>query len=297
MEDWVNIISCGGTAETNRETNRWNDRVASPWIPPRLLDKSTEIFHYRWPSFVSSDSSLPSKGTSLQAGRYEWPFQLAINGSLAESIEGLAHSYISYSLKATITRGRLGSALHAYKPALSSALYAYTPVRIVRVLTLAALDLAGPIAVEGTWPGKVEYQIRIPQRAISFGTAVTLKMSFTPLQNLRIGIVRCVLFETQEFTAPGDSAEKSFKRQRTVSVCNLEIHDKGHHQDIGSGNVQGVCLLQAALHLPKRFSECVQDTNVWGIKIRHRVRVSLDIHNPDGHISEVIFPLPAVNQC
>jgi hypothetical protein len=69
----------------------------------------------------------------LLACRHEWPFEVEIKGSIAESIEGLTNSHISYKLKATITRGRLGSALHAYKP-----------VRVVRAWNLAALDRAGP---------------------------------------------------------------------------------------------------------------------------------------------------------
>jgi hypothetical protein len=39
--------------------------------------------------------------------------------------------------------------------------------------------------------------------------------------------------------------------------------------------------------LPKTLSKCLQDVDVHGIKIRHKVKFNIALHNPDGHISEV----------
>ena len=261
------------------ETSRWKDRVANTWIPIHLFDKSTEIFNYKWPSFLSSSSGCSSNGTRLLAGKYEWPFELEIKGSMAETIEGLTNSHILYTLKATITRDSLGSALHVYKP-----------VRIVRELDLAALDLAGPMIVAGIWSDKIEYQFCIPQKVVVFGTSVTIDMSFTSLlKGLGIGIIRCILFESQEFTLPGALTARGFKRLRTVDGWNFDMTDRGSHEDIPDGNGQGGYSLEVVVPLPKRLSKCVQDTDIRGIKIRHKVQVSLDLHNPDGHISEVSF--------
>jgi arrestin-related trafficking adapter 4/5/7 len=101
---------------------------------------------------------------------YWWPFEVEIHGSMKESIEGLYNSYISYNLQATITRGRLGSSLRAYKP-----------VRIVRAFHLAALRPTSPLREERVWPDKIEYQFCISQRAIVFGTALTIHMRFITL--------------------------------------------------------------------------------------------------------------------
>jgi hypothetical protein len=35
------------------------------------------------------------------------------------------------------------------------------------------------------------------------------------------------------------------------------------------------------------LSKCLQDVDVHGIKIRHKVKFNIALHNPDGHISEV----------
>jgi len=46
------------------------------------------------------------------------------------------------------------------------------------------------------------------------------------------------------------------------------------------------------LELPKTLSKCVQDCNVKGIKVRHKVKFNVQLHNPDGHISELRANLP-----
>ena len=132
---------------------------------------------------------------------------------MAESIEGLCNSCISYKLKATVTRGGLGSAFCAYKP-----------VRVVQAMSLAALNRTGPIRQEGIWPDKIEYQFCIPQRAIVFGTALTIHMCFTTLlKGLRIGTITCVLVKSQEFNMPGSPPGRSFKRTRTVEQWIFEM--------------------------------------------------------------------------
>lgn len=141
---------------------------------------------------------------------------------MAETIEGLANSYILYTLKATIARSSLDSAIYAFKP-----------VWIVRELDIAALGLAGPMTVAGTWSDKIEYRFSIPQRAIAFGTSVTMHISFTLLlRGLRIGIIRWVLSESQEHTVPAAVTAKGLKRLKTVDSWNLDATDTGHQQDV-----------------------------------------------------------------
>jgi hypothetical protein len=41
------------------------------------------------------------------------------------------------------------------------------------------------------------------------------------------------------------------------------------------------------LPLPKKLTKCLQDCSVHGIKIRHKVKLTVALKNPDGHVSEV----------
>jgi hypothetical protein len=194
-----------------------------------------------------------------------------IDGSTPQTVEGLTSSYIAYRLEATVRRGKMGSDLHTHKP-----------VRIVRTLGPAALELAHPMMVECLWSDKVECQISIPQKGVIFGTEITVKMKITPLlKGLRIGTVRCYLFEHQEFTMAGVAA---LLRVRVVDSWSFEPNDG---DDMLGGDCQDGYILERVLLLPKRLSKCVPDVDACGIKVRHRVRAILYIHNPDGHISEV----------
>ncbi len=219
-----------------------------------------------------------SKGTTLPSGNYEWPFELVISGSMAESVEGLNDSHIIYKLKATVARGKLAYDLHAWKP-----------VRIVRTLDPSALELAHAMTVENVWPNKIEYQLIIPQKAIIFGTAIDIEMRFTSLlKGLKIGQIKCQLIESQEFTLPGATAhtERFWKHQRDVDSWTFELSED-HYQDILNENGQDGYTLSEKMPLPKTLSRCLQDVDVHGIKIRHKVKFNIALHNPDGHISEV----------
>ncbi|KAL3422055.1 arrestin domain-containing protein [Phlyctema vagabunda] len=264
----------------------WNDQRLTPTgISNNRVDKTTEIFSHRWAPFVGGGGpGSSSRGTTLPAGNYEWPFELVIPGSMAESVEGLADSHIVYKLKATVARGKLAYDLHAWKP-----------VRIVRTLDPSALELAHAMTVENVWPNKIEYQLVIPQKAIVFGTAIEIEMRFTSLlKGLRIGQIKCILLEQQEFTIPGASAhtERHWKHARDVETWVFELNEDEHYHDLLDENGQDGYTLKERMPLPKRLSKCIQDVDVSGIKIRHKVKFNIALHNPDGHVSELRATLP-----
>jgi hypothetical protein len=243
----------------------WDDRVAASWKVESLFDKSWKIFRHEWASFINMSPESCSKHTWLQAGRYEWPFELEIAGSMKESIEGMCNSYISYDLQATVKRGTLRSDLRDQKP-----------VRILRAYRLAALSPTGPLYEDGIWQNKIEYEFCIPQGAIAFGSAFTIYMRLaTLLKGIKIAVIRCALIESQQFRVPGVFAGTSFKRHCTVKEWQFEPVCENEYTS------------QEVLLLPKRFSLCAPDTDLSEIEVRHEMRIRLDLKNPDRHISEV----------
>lgn len=194
-------------------------------------------------------------------------------------MEGLADSHIVYKLKATVARGKLAYDLHAWKP-----------VRIIRTLDPSALELAHAMTVENVWPNKIEYQLVIPQKAIVFGTAIGIEMRFTSLlKGLKIGQIKCSLVEQQEFTLPGSTqhTERSFRHNREVDSWIFELNDTENYHELLDENGQDGYTLKENMPLPKKLSKCLQDVDVHGIKIRHKVKFNIALHNPDGHTSEV----------
>lgn len=265
----------------------WTDtRMTASGVSNDRVSKVSEIFSHRWAPFVGGGNGhgSSSKGTTLPAGNYEWPFELVMAGSMAESIEGLAESHITYKLKATVARGKLAYDLHAWKP-----------VRIVRTLDPSALELAHAMTVENIWPNKIEYQLIIPQKAIVFGTAINVEMRFTSLlKGLKIGQIKCQLIEYQEFTLPGavPHSVRQFKFQRDVGSWTFELNEEAHYHDMLDESGQDGYVLKEIMSLPKRLSKYLQDVEVHGIKIRHKVKFTIALHNPDGHVSELRATLP-----
>jgi arrestin-related trafficking adapter 4/5/7 len=140
------------------------------------------------------------------------------------------------------------------------------------------------MTMECLWTDKIECQMSIPQKGVIFGTEITIEMKLTPLlKGLTIGTVRCILFEYQEFTLR-EAPAPSLLRERVVDSWAFEAKDQDGMLD---GHCQDGYTLERVLLLPKRLSKCVPDADTCGIKVRHRIRVGLDIRNPDGHISEV----------
>lgn len=222
-------------------------------------------------------SSSSSKSITLAAANYEWPFEIVIPGSTPESVEGLDEVHVIYKLKATIARGRLSSDLHTYKP-----------VRIVRTLDPAALELAHAMTIENVWPNKVEYSLQIPQKAVIFGTSIQIDMTFTPLlKGLKIGKMTCTLVETHDWTIFIHSHEKHWKKSRDIANWTFEMNEAEHYQDIMNESGQDGWVLKETLPVPKSLKLCMQDVEMPGIRIRHKVKFIVALLNPDGHVSEV----------
>lgn len=71
-----------------------------------------------------------SKTETLKADNYEYPFDVVLEGSLPESVEGLSDSFVMYRFKAEIGRR------------ISKDIVVRKPLRIIRTLDSSALELA-----------------------------------------------------------------------------------------------------------------------------------------------------------
>jgi arrestin-related trafficking adapter 4/5/7 len=248
---------------------RWTDTK----IHTNSVERITEIFNHRWDPFVGG------KGQSVTLGpaNHEWPFELVIPGSTAESVEGISEASVVYNLKATVARSRLAYDLHAYKP-----------VRIIRTLDPTALEFAHAMTIENIWPNKIEYSLVIPQKAIVLGTVINIEMKFTSLlKGLKIGPIRCQLVEVQEFILSQASSLLRRKQTREIESWLFELNEEEHYQDVINDLGQDGFVLNEILPLPKSLKKCLQDVETMGIRVRHRVTFNIALHNPDGHTSEV----------
>lgn len=265
------------------ERLHWTDaRLTPTGISNQKVDRTHVFYNHRWQPFVGGNTG---KSIVLDKGNYEWPFELMLPGDFCESVEGMPEASLTYHLKATVARGKLAYDLHAKKR-----------LRVIRTLESSALEFLHAMSVENIWPNKVEYSIVIPQKAIVFGSAIPLVTRFTPLlKGLEIGDINCKLMEVHEIvltTVQGHHV-REHKREREVAHWTVPVTREEHWNDMidDSGGQEG-WVVKTHLDLPRRLGKCMQDTNVHGIKIRHKLKMVVALHNPDGHVSELRATLP-----
>lgn len=259
----------------------WMEGKQTPTgIHNQKIDRTTTVLRHSWPPFVKGNDH---HSHILTPGNYEWPFELMLDGSTQESVEGLYQTGISYFLKATISRGKLAKNHHAFKR-----------LRIIRTLDPSALEFNHAMSVENIWPNKVEYSIVIPQKAVVFGSHVPLDMRFTPLlKGLEMGEITVRLLEMQEFSVPGHGAlPRTHKAEREVTHWTFEVKRDEHWQDDIEETGQEGWNVHKELPLPQTLAKLLQDCSVEGIKIRHKLKLTVALKNPDGHVSELRATLP-----
>ncbi|PHH62641.1 hypothetical protein CDD80_1336 [Ophiocordyceps camponoti-rufipedis] len=221
---------------------------------------------------------------TLPAGNYEYPFEFTLPGDTAESVEGIPEASITYRLKATVGRGKLAYDLHAYKH-----------LRVIRTLEPGALELLHAMSVENIWPNKVDYSIVIPHKAVVFGGTINMEMRFTPLlKGLELGEITAKFIELRDCWIQGSTglSLREHHTEREVSHWKLHVNHEDHWHDMIDDTGQEGWTLKKPLKLPKRLRQCIQDLNHHGIKVRHKIKLTVALKNPDGHISELRATLP-----
>lgn len=173
-------------------------------------------------STSSSTSNLTPRGNHvLVQGNYEFPFSAILPGDMPESIEGLPGASLVYKLESTIDRGKFHHPMVAKKH-----------VRVVRTLTTDSVELSETVAVDNTWPKKVEYSLNVPSKAIAVGSGTPISLMLVPLlKGLRLGEIRISLVELYSYVGylphhiltKESSAKRSYpcsKRTKTFSWTN-----------------------------------------------------------------------------
>lgn len=225
------------------------------------------------------------KTETLTRDNYTWPFDLILDGTIPESVEGLKDAYVVYRFKAEIIRKR-GKDIIVRKP-----------LRIVRTLGPSALELSHAMSVENIWPNKIEYSISTPSKAVIFGSFLQVDFKLIPLlKGLVIGNISTQLKEEHEMILDPEWGVTSalnggqMKDDRVIAYDNYKI-DPDKELEILEEAAEGF-QFSRYLELPKTLSKCLQDCNCKGIKVRHKIKFNVQLHNPDGHVSELRANLP-----
>lgn len=220
----------------------------------------------------NSTNKPNSNGYVLVQGNYEIPFSSILPGNLPESIEGLPGCSNIYRLEATIDRGKFHSSLVAKKH-----------VRVVRTLTTDAVELSETIAVDNTWPKKVEYSLSCPSRALAIGSGTPISFMLVPLlKGLQLGDIKIELVENYTYVGalpPYQNAERTIVEKKIPKPDPDTLFDKWE--------------IDTFLRIPASLSKCTQDVDLLNhVKVRHKLKFTIGLINPDGHVSELRATLP-----
>lgn len=255
----------------------WQERMSTvTGITMKTVKHEELVYEKKW-QFLEFDHK---HAVTLRPDNYEYEFDVALPGDLPESIEGLENAHIFYRLKAVIDRPRFSQNIVAKKH-----------VRVVRTLNAGALELSQTMSVENLWPNKVEYSISIPNKAVVFGSSIPVDIVLIPLlKGLSVGKVTCSLKELHNFSIPHKESTRS--DMRSIITQTFEggdmVQEPHEDEDFGRWN------LHQRVELPRTLARCVQDCEVESIKVRHKLKFTIQLHNPDGHTSELRASLPVM---
>lgn len=237
-----------------------------------LHNQSSSSFNL---SSNSSSTNLASAKSNhvLVQGNYEIPFSAILPGDMPESVEGLPGGSVVYKLEAVIDRGKFQKNMVAKRH-----------VRVIRTLTTDSVELSETVAVDNTWPKKVEYSLNVPCKAIAIGSGTPISFMLVPLlKGLRLGEIKITLAELYSyvgFLPPAHSDER---------IVAEKIIPKPSDDDYMMDKWE----VDTHLKIPPSLSKCTQDCDIQThLKVRHKLKFVIGLVNPDGHVSELRASLP-----
>ncbi|OJJ00829.1 hypothetical protein ASPVEDRAFT_51907 [Aspergillus versicolor CBS 583.65] len=251
-------------------TNRCSLPLRTAW---KRQASEEEFYKHTW-EFHDSYRTTPQV---LPAGEYKFPFNVVLEGSLPESAEGVKDASIAYMFTVEIGR-KHGRDVKFQKP-----------LRVVRVPENCAQD----ITLDEVWAEKIAYQIHVPNKIVAFGTSLDVNHAFVPaMRGLKIEYVESQLLEIRDFAL--NEADMDTGKNNTSSTTILSSDRyllDNNPPDVAVKDTSGFQFARS-LHLPKILGQCMQDIDTKGIRIKHKLKINVRMHNPDGHVSELRLAIP-----
>lgn len=225
-----------------------------------------------------------NKAHKINAGLHEWEFKFKMPSTLDESIEGLPTNWVVYSLKASVDRGYM-----------SKPLTATSHIRVIRTL---GRDLMESVPMEqineDIWASKIAYKITVPQKNYIVGTSITADYVLIPLRKgVEIANIKMELIESRQLFC--DYASRRISHTTEVQVACTEGMMPDNSRNVVPEGVEDADQLfdechrfSMTLQLPKSLKHCRQSVDTENIRISHKLRLYVNLQNPEGHTSQLL---------
>jgi hypothetical protein len=208
----------------------------------------------------------------LPKGNYNLPFNIVLPADISETVDSLTSGTVLYKFQCTIERGRFE------KPFVSSKC-----VRICRSLSPYNLNLVDSIDINNTWAGKVQYNVSLVKKGVAIGSTIPISILIVPIaKGLSLKCINGAIVQHFHMNHPGGKSpewEQIIAKQvmpvpSTTGVDQWLV--KTHFKVPGSlKNICQTCSLKNGI-----------------IQVKHRLRISIQLKNKEGHISELRANLP-----
>ncbi|KAI5201325.1 hypothetical protein E4T39_05265 [Aureobasidium subglaciale] len=245
-------------------------------------------------TFWHEERALGTSGThKINSGTIEWPFEYTLDPSMPESIEGMNSTYIVYYLHASVSR-----------PGWNAKDITTTQhIRIVRTLGGEQMETTRSRTNADIWANKLSYSISIPTDAVVFGTSIVADVELSPIRKgIKLGKIEMRLIEAvtkriQAAEVPDQRGDRCKVDESDVAKAEMDFPEDSRvtFSDESADNPimeDEKYVFKATLELPKSLKQCRQDVDSHNINITHRFKLMVNIHNPEGHVSQLVCRLP-----
>ncbi|KAL2832661.1 hypothetical protein BJY01DRAFT_225833 [Aspergillus pseudoustus] len=235
--------------------------------------RETEFYKHSW-EFHDANRTAPEV---FPAGDYKYPFNIILEGSMPESLEGLKDASITYGFAVDIGR-KHGRNLSYRKP-----------LRVIRAPKPEIVDLT----LDEVWAQKIAYRVEMPSKVVGFGTSIDVNYDFVPiLPGLKVAHIESQLTETRDFTLNEDALISGRNNSSTTTVLASDRYEVDESTPHYSTKSTDGLQFSRSMQLPHCLGQCVQDTSTLGIEIKHKLKIHVRMQNPDGHFSELRLSIP-----
>ena len=145
--------------------------------------------------------------------------------------------------------------------------------------------------MENIWPDKIEYSLSTASKAVIFGSTIVVDFQLIPLlKGLKIGKITTELIQRQHLAIrTSRNMNRSHSDTRTICTDDFRLLEDAETEDIEG---QEGYVFSRSIPVPQSLRRCVQTFDALGIKVRHHLAFNVQMHNPDGHVSELHANLP-----
>lgn len=147
---------------------------------------------------------------------------------------------------------------------------------------------------EDIWASKLAYKITVPQKNYIVGTAVTADFVLIPLRKgVEIATIKMELIESRQLFCDYAGRRISHTHDMVVATKEGDMPDNSAHT-VPDGVEEGDELFDEShrfsmsLDLPRSLKYCRQSVDTENIRLSHKLRLYVNLHNPEGHTSQLL---------